>query len=40
MPGRIKFEQALHFAEAMARGEKYRSQIAKTILEDKVREVI
>jgi pyruvate dehydrogenase (quinone) len=40
MPGRIKFNQALHFAEAMARGEKYRSQIAKTILEDKVREVI
>jgi pyruvate dehydrogenase (quinone) len=40
MPGNIKFKQAVHFAEALAKGEKYRKDIIKTVLEDKVREVI
>ena len=40
MPGHIKLNQAVHFAEAMVRGEKNTKEIAKTILEDKIREVI
>jgi pyruvate dehydrogenase (quinone) len=40
MPGKITTEQALHFAEALARGEKDRWGIIKTVLEDTVREVI
>jgi len=40
MPGHIKLNQAVHFAEALVRGEKYTKEIAKTIIEDKVREVI
>jgi len=40
MPGHIKLNQAVHFAEALIRGEKYSKEIAKTIIEDKVREVI
>jgi len=40
LPGNIKFDQAVHFAEALAKGEKYRKDIVKTIVEDKVREVI
>ncbi len=40
MPGNVKLKQALHFAEALAKGEKYRSEIVKTIVEDKVREVV
>jgi pyruvate dehydrogenase (quinone) len=40
MPGHIKLNQAVHFAEALVRGEKYSKEIAKTIVEDKVREVI
>jgi pyruvate dehydrogenase (quinone) len=40
MPGKISTEQALHFAKAMARGEKDRWEILKTVVEDKVREVI
>lgn len=40
LPGKISSEQALHFAEALARGEKDRMQIIKTVLEDKIREVI
>lgn len=40
MPGHIKLSQAVHFAEALVRGEKYTKEIAKTIVEDKVREVI
>jgi pyruvate dehydrogenase (quinone) len=40
LPGHIKFDQALHFAEALIRGEKYGKDIVKTIAEDKVREVI
>jgi thiamine pyrophosphate-dependent acetolactate synthase large subunit-like protein len=40
LPGNIKFEQAVHFAEALAKGEKYRKDIVKTIVKDKIREVI
>jgi pyruvate dehydrogenase (quinone) len=40
LPGKISMEQALHFAEALARGEKDRWDIIKTVVEDKVREII
>ncbi|MBF6611499.1 MAG: pyruvate oxidase [Chloroflexi bacterium] len=40
MPGKISTEQALHFAEALLKGERNRFEIIKTVLEDKVREVI
>ncbi len=40
LPGNIKMEQAVHFAEALLKGEKQRGEIIKTIVENKVREVI
>ena len=40
MPGKITSEQAIRLAKAMAKGEKDRYDIIKTILEDQVREVI
>ncbi len=40
MPGNISMEQSVHFAEALLRGEKDRGEILKTIVENKVREVI
>ncbi len=40
MPGKISTKQAIEFAKALARGEKDRFAIIKTVLEDKVREVI
>lgn len=40
LPGKIKTDQALHFAEAIARGEKDSMEIIKTVIEDEVREVI
>ena len=40
LPGNITAEQALHFAESLGKGEKDRWKIIKTVLEDKVREVI
>lgn len=40
MPGQIKMKQALHFAEALARGERERWDIIKTVIENKVREVV
>ncbi len=40
MPGKITTEQALKFAEALLHGEKSRWDIIKTVLADKVREVI
>jgi len=40
LPGKITTKQALHFAEALARGEKDRWKIIKTVLEDRVREVV
>ena len=40
MPGKDTTEQALHFAEALLRGQKDAVKIIKTIADDKVREVI
>jgi pyruvate dehydrogenase (quinone) len=40
MPGKISIDQATKFAEAMARGTADRGQIIRTILEDKIREMI
>ncbi len=40
LPGNISAEQALQFAKSLARGEKDRWEIIKTVLKDKVREVI
>lgn len=40
LPGNINLTQALHFAEALARGEKDRWEIIKTLVENKVREII
>jgi pyruvate dehydrogenase (quinone) len=40
LPGKIKAEQALHFAESLARGEPNRSKIALTAISDKVRELV
>jgi pyruvate dehydrogenase (quinone)/pyruvate oxidase len=40
LPGKVSAEQALHFAESLARGEPNRGKIALTALSDKVRELI
>ncbi|MBV9670638.1 MAG: pyruvate oxidase [Acidobacteriales bacterium] len=40
MPGKIKTEQALHFAEALAKGDKNAGKIIETVLKDKVREIL
>ena len=40
LPGNISFRQAMHFAEALAKGEKDRGKIMKTIAVDRVREVV
>ncbi len=40
LPGKITTKQAVNFSEALLRGEKNRTKIIKTILEDKVREVV
>src|SRR5581483_3491381 len=40
LPAKINFDQARHFAEALARGEPNRSKIAWTVLGDRVREMI
>jgi len=40
MPGNITTEQALKFAEALAKGQRKRFEIIKTVLEDTVREVV
>jgi pyruvate dehydrogenase (quinone) len=40
LPGHITLDQAGHFAEALARGQKDRWGIIKTVLENKVREVV
>lgn len=40
MPAKVKAEQALHFAESLARGEPNRKKIALTTLSDTVREMI
>lgn len=40
MPGKLTTRQALHFAKALARGQKGRREIVETVLENAVREVI
>ena len=40
LPAKVKAEQALRFAESLARGEPNRMKIALTALSDKVREII
>lgn len=40
MPARITMEQARHFAESLARGEPNRMEIAWTVLESRVKEMI
>ncbi|HUI83518.1 MAG TPA: thiamine pyrophosphate-dependent enzyme [Candidatus Binatia bacterium] len=40
LPGKVKAEQALKFAESLARGEPNRSKIALTVASDKVREMV
>jgi pyruvate dehydrogenase (quinone)/pyruvate oxidase len=40
MPAKVKTQQALHFAESMARGTKDWEKIAATIAKDKVRELV
>lgn len=40
MPGKIKPDQAMKFAEALARGEPQRGPIVSTVAEDKIREII
>lgn len=40
LPPKVKAQQALHFAESLARGEPNRSKIALTAVSDKVRELI
>jgi len=40
LPGQISTDQALKFAEALVRGQKDAWLIVKTVLEDKVREVV
>src|SRR5688500_15341263 len=40
LPAKITPEQALHFAQSLARGEPNRTKIAMTVLRDKVRELI
>ena len=40
MPGKIKAKQALHFAEALARGTPNRMKIITTVASDTVREMV
>jgi len=40
MPGHISSKQALHFTQSILKGEKDRWKILKTIVEDKIREVV
>jgi pyruvate dehydrogenase (quinone) len=40
LPGKISTTQALNFAKALARGEKDRFSIIKTVMMDKIREVV
>lgn len=40
MPGKLTTEQAINFGKSLAKGEKDRFDILKTVLKDKVREVV
>jgi pyruvate dehydrogenase (quinone) len=39
-PAKVKPQQALHFAESLARGTKDWEKIASTVAKDKIRELI
>ncbi|MHB1424550.1 MAG: thiamine pyrophosphate-dependent enzyme [Gemmataceae bacterium] len=40
MPGHVQMSQAYHFAKALIRGEKYAPEIIKTVLENKIKEIV
>jgi hypothetical protein len=40
LPGKVTADQAIHFAESLARGEPNRKRSALTALSDKVRELV
>ena len=40
MPGHATMSQAYHFAKSLIRGEKYAPEIIKTVLENKIKEVV
>jgi thiamine pyrophosphate-dependent acetolactate synthase large subunit-like protein len=40
LPGKVNAEQALHFAQSLARGEKDAADIIKAAFKDKARELI
>jgi pyruvate dehydrogenase (quinone)/pyruvate oxidase len=40
MPPKVTAKQAAHFAESLARGTPDRRKIIKTVVEDKVRELL
>jgi len=40
MPPRVKPQQALHMAEALAKGEPQRGKIISTVLEDRIKEMV
>jgi pyruvate dehydrogenase (quinone) len=40
MPARVNSEQALHFAESLARGTKDWKKIASTVAKDRIRELV
>lgn len=40
MPGKIKTEQAVKFAEGLAKGDKHALKIIETVLKDKTREIL
>jgi pyruvate dehydrogenase (quinone)/pyruvate oxidase len=40
MPPKVSVEQAMNFAESLAKGEPHRNKIALTVLADKVRELV
>jgi len=40
MPSKITAEQALHFAESLARGTSAAGDIARTVLRDRIRELL
>ncbi|HEY7154454.1 MAG TPA: thiamine pyrophosphate-dependent enzyme [Gemmataceae bacterium] len=40
MPGHVTVKQAYHFAKSLIRGEKFSKDIIKTVLENKIKEVV
>jgi len=39
MPGKVSYEQAVHFAQAFLRGEPHRAAIATTLFKDKIQQL-